>query len=143
MPRRNRIKTMPLEEFEGVMQRTWSPVKLEDDAIPSWLSGIPPRVLHSVYASGTASEGIPLANSTIPSGHLIGGIDVYRNAPDDPYDLNKDWYAVITMPDSNGMLLIEGPISDSEHWLSEIPDRLKGAEVVAVPPKLKEPEEGK
>ena len=35
---------------------------------------------------------------------------------------------------SDSMLLIRGPLSDSDHWLNEIPDRLTGAEILAVPP---------
>ncbi len=65
----------------------------------------------------------------------MGGLDVYRRAPDDPYEPNKDWYAVIAIPESNGMLLVQGPIADSEHWLNQIPKRLEGAEVLAVPPR--------
>ncbi len=142
MGKRKRIKRMPLEEFEEVMQRNWSPVKLEGDAIPSWLRGIPRDVVYSIYASGVALPGIPLSDPSIPSGSLIGGIDVYRKAPDDPSDLNKDWYPVITVPSLESMLLVTGPIVDCEHWRDEIPERLKGAEVVAVPPKQQEGEEG-
>jgi hypothetical protein len=144
MPKRRRIKRMSVEEFEEVTQRSWSPVKLEGDAIPSLLRGIPDSVVDSVYASGTCIPEIPFSDPTIPSGWLIGGIDVYRKAPDDPYDLNKDWYAVITVTSagSDGMLLVKGPLCDSEHWLNEIPDRLKGVEVLAVPPKQQEGEEG-
>jgi hypothetical protein len=65
---------------------------------------------------------------------LIGGIDVYRNSPDDPVALNKDWYAVVTIADTDSMLLVRGPVHDSEHWLNEIPERLKGASIVSVPP---------
>jgi hypothetical protein len=133
MGTKKRIKLMPRDQFDEVMRREWSPVKLEHDSIPSWLRGIPQDLLHAVYASGTASVGIPLIDHAVPSGVLMGGIDVYRTAPDDPYELNKDWYAVIAIPDSDGMLLIQGPISDSEHWLNEIPERLQGAEVLGVP----------
>jgi hypothetical protein len=60
---------------------------------------------------------------------------VYRLAPDDPVELNKDWYAVLIDPDDDTMLLIDGPIRDEEHWIDELPQRLKGIEVLAVPKK--------
>lgn len=132
--RKKRIKKMPRHQFEHVLTLDWAPVKLEGEAIPDWLAGIPPEVLNSVYASGTPFPELPYSDSDIPSGSLIGGIDVYRNSPDDPVVLNKDWYGVITLAGSDSMLLIRGPISDSEHWLDDIPERLKGATVVAVPP---------
>lgn len=142
MRKRKRIKIMPPEQFEEVRRRNWAPVKLEGDAIPSWLRGILGDVVDSIYASGTALPEMPFCDANIPSAQLIGGIDVYRKGQDDPYDLNKDWCAVITLAGSDGMLLVMGPVSDSEHWLDEIPDRLKGAEILAVPPKQQEGEQG-
>ncbi len=133
-----RIKKMPLCQFQAVMRRKWAPVQLIDDAIPRWLRSIPATVVHSVYASGSEDPGIPHSDPHVPSGSLIGGIDVYRKAPDDPCELNKDWYAVIVIPGSDDMLLVRGPIKDAEHWLNDIPNRLKGAEILAVPPKIGE-----
>ncbi len=129
---------MPREQFIDIQNMNWHPVKLEGNAIPDFLNEIPEDVLHSVYASGTPIPGIPYSDSVILSGSLIGGIDVYRNAPEDPVELNKDWYGVITISDSDSMLLIRGPIADSDHWLDSIPDRLEGAIVVSVPPNKSE-----
>jgi hypothetical protein len=61
-------------------------------------------------------------------GALVGGIDVYRYAPDDPVALNKDWYAVHAA--SDGVLRVHGPIRNAEHWLNEVPARYKGIEVL-------------
>lgn len=132
---KNRIRKMPIEQFEDVMKNKWIPVKLEDGSIPSFLENIPKDRLNSIYASGDSIPGIVYCDKIIPSGDLIGGIDVYRNASDDPVNLNKDWYAVISMPNDKTRLLIRGPIKDHEHWINDIPDRLKGVKVLAVPKK--------
>jgi hypothetical protein len=125
---------MPVDQFEDVMDRSWAPVKLEGEAIPDWLSGIPSTLIHSVYASGTRPPGLSYSDSTISSAELLGTIEVYRNAPDDPVDLNRDWYPIIRFSSSDTMLLVRGPISDSDHWLDSIPDSLSDAEILAVPP---------
>ena len=124
------VKRMPYQQFIEVMKREWTPVRLVGDAIPEWLRGIPCDIMHSVYASGTLLSDVPYSGTPVPSGLLIGGIDVYRNAPDDPVDLNKDWYPVITLPETDSMLLLAGPIKDAEHWLDEVPDQLEGVEVL-------------
>ncbi len=128
-----RVKRMPQVQFQEVMKREWVPVQLTGAAIPEFLHGLPNELLHSVYASGIHYSGLANANTLIPSGVLIGGIDVYRNAPDDPADLNKDWYRVIVMPEDDSMFLVTGPHKDQEHWLDEIPERLKGVEILGVP----------
>jgi len=93
--------------------------------------------LHSIFASGTIYSASAFSSLSIPSANLIGGIDVYRKSPDDPVDLNKDWYAVISVPNDDSMFLVVGPYKDSEHWLNEIPGRLQGAEILGVPSPLK------
>ena len=133
MPKR--AKKMPREEFEEVMQREWHPVELTGDAIPTFLQGIPEERLHKIVASGVPVSGMVYKSEIIPSGNLIGGIDVYRNAPDDPVELNKDWYAVIRVPHTDTLLLVEGPIKDEEHWIDEVPRRLNGAEILGIPKK--------
>ncbi len=80
-----------------------------------------------------------LSSGGIPAGELVGGIDVYRNAYDDPVRLNKDWYAIIQEQGSDAMFLVAGAIKDHEHWLDEISDRLKNAEILGVPPKHQAP----
>ena len=131
-----RIKKMPRDQFEEVMGRDWSPVKLEGEAIPEWLRNIPSSVVHSVYASGTRIPELNYSDSEISSGLLIGNIEVYRNAPDDPVELNRDWYSVIAFESSDTMLLVRGPIADTLHWLDEIPSSLAGADLLAVPPSI-------
>jgi len=125
-----RIKKMPREQFKVVLQREWIPVKLVGDALPDWAKGISEKVLHSVIASGTKTSGLPYRSATIPSGRLVGGLDVYRYAPDDPVELNKDWYAVVVVPHQDNTLLVDGLFKDTEHWLNDIPSRLKEIEVL-------------
>lgn len=129
-----RVKKMPLEQFEAVRRRDWVPVGLAGAAVPEWLQGIPLETIHCIAGSGTLYRRMSYSGgAAIMGGDLIGGIDVYRYAPDDPVELNKDWYAVLIDPDDDTMLLIDGPIRDDEHWIDELPQRLKGIEVLAVP----------
>ena len=132
---RMRIKRMPLEEFEQVLMRDWVPVELAGDAIPKWAQGIPPGSY--LCASGTGTINNPLVsvypNELIPSGALIGGIDVYRRSPDDPVEWNKDWYAVVRSGNDPTLLLVDGPKKDAEHWLNELPARVRGIEILGVP----------
>ncbi len=123
------------------MNLNWAPVQITGPDIPNFLSGIPKDTVHSIYASGTHLPGLSYSDESIPSGSLIGGIEVYRNAPDDPFDLNKDWYAVVTLPETDSMLLVVGPNKDAEHWLNEIPERLKGAAILGVLAKLSDSSE--
>lgn len=126
---------MPVDQFEAVLQRNWRPVSLAGEAMPAYLRGIPEELLHSVMASGGMNSGQSYHGRAIPSGELLGGIDVYRHAPDDPVELNKDWYALVIDPHDHTMVLIDGPLKDDEHWLNELPARLQGAEVLGVPKK--------
>jgi hypothetical protein len=130
-----RAKKISFEQFENIMQREWRPVRLVGDAVPDFLRGIPKERLHSIVASGTLYKGLEYTGKTVPSGILFGGIDVYRNAPEDPVELNKDWYAVIRIAESDTMFLVEGPIKDNEHWLDKIPRHLKNIEILGIPKK--------
>jgi len=129
-----RINKMPRPEIEAVMQRNWSPAKLEGEAIPQWMEGLPSSLVHSVYASGSPIPGLSYSDSEVASTDLMGRIEVYRYSPDDPVALNRDWHPIITLASSDSMLIVRGPISDSDHWLDRIPERLRGAEVLGVPP---------
>lgn len=118
-----RRKTIPTTEFEEVFQRCWEPVVLVGDAVPQFAENIPACC---IIASGERiSDGFDKSGA----GRLVGGIDVYRDAPDDPVALNKDWYAIISTDDTR-TLGIDGPKKDKEHWLDEIPARYAGAEIV-------------
>lgn len=141
MAKKKRLKKMPEAEFEEVMKREWQFVQLADGSTPSWLQGLPAEKRAKVMASGTQMPGVSYSSETVPSGQLIGGFDVYRNAPDDPVDYNKDWYAVVKGPETDTMLLIDGPFKDDEHWINDIPERFKGAEVFAVPKKPEKPKD--
>lgn len=115
-----RPKAMPRIEFSDVQDRDWTPVELVGDAVPRFLSGIPRNVAHRFLASGH--------HDCSTEGTLVGGIDVYRHAPDDPVALNKDWYAVRASGDAR--LRVEGPFKDAEHWLDEVPERYRHIEVL-------------
>ena len=126
-----KLKKMSPDEFVAIQSKEWRPVKLEGGAIPSFLSGVPPALLHSVYASGTFGTGVEYSGAGVKLADLIGGIDVYRHSPDDPVPLNKDWYPVFRI--EQGYFLVGGPEKDKEHWLTKIPSRLAGAEILAIP----------
>ena len=64
----------------------------------------------------------------------MGSKEVYRYSTNDPVALNRDWHPIITFVSCDSMLLVQGPVSDSDHWLDKIPERLRGAEVLGVPP---------
>ena len=132
-----KIKLMPAVQFEAIMKGNWTPVKLVGDALPSWMNGIPEPMMAATLASGVCPMGATdfYKSQTIPSGILIGGIDVYRHAPDDPVPFNKDWYAVVIHPDDPTMLLVDGLQKDAEHWLESISERCKGLEILGVPKK--------
>jgi hypothetical protein len=115
-----RTKTMARTEFSDVQDRDWTPVELAGEAVPRFLSGIPRSVAYRFLASGQ--------HNYATEGALIGGIDVYRQAPDDPVALNKDWYAVRAGGDAT--LRVEGPFKDLEHWLDEVPERYDGIDVL-------------
>lgn len=114
---------MRRDEFIEVQMRNWAPVELTGNAIPRFLSRMPVETVFRFLASGQ--------HSAANYGSLVGGIDVYRHAPDDPVNLNKDWYAVRALDDST--LLIQGPLKDDEHWLDEVPQRYVGVEVLGIP----------
>jgi hypothetical protein len=129
-----KIKKMPENQFREIMKRNWVPVQVSGGAIPTFLRHIPSFKLHAVYASGGPYTDMVYSGGAVPADGLIGGIDVYRNAPDDPVALNKDWYAVIRTADQTDYL-VAGPIKDNEHWLNELPARLANVEILSVPPK--------
>lgn len=135
--KRKRHKQLSPKQFQEVQERNWKPVRLVGDAIPDFLKGLSTGVVHSVYASGTAISN-HLYDEPLVLGNHIGGIEVYRNAPDDPVNFNKDVYAVfVNKPEIAGndlMLIVIGPLKkDKEHWMDEIPERLDGVEVLLPP----------
>jgi hypothetical protein len=121
-----RIKTIMVGEFEEAFRRSWEPVVLMGDALPSFTKSIPARCI--IVSGEISSRELYRLHRT--SGRLVGGIDVYRDSPDDPVALNKDWYAVVASSDDPAILLVDGPLKDSEHWLDEIPQRYACAEIV-------------
>ena len=106
------------------------------------MEGLPSTFVHSVCASGSPIPGLSYSDSDVASADLMGSIEVYRYSPDDPVALNRDWYPIITFASPDSMLLVRGPISDWDHWLDKIPERLRGAEVLGVPPSHTDVPEG-
>lgn len=130
-----KIKKMPEDQFQEIMIRNWVPVQVTGGAIPAFLQNVPSNKLHSVYASGGPYTDNGYTGGAIPAGEILGGIDVYRNSPDDPVALNKDWYVIIKPFELELYFLVAGPIKDNEHWLNEVPARLANVEILTVPPK--------
>lgn len=75
----------------------------------------------SILSMPAAIPGLSHSHSDVASADLMGSIEVYRYSPDDPVALNLDWSRVITFASSDSMLLVRGPISDSDHWRDKIP----------------------
>ena len=126
-----RLKFMPIAEFGEVLERRLRPVVLQGDAIPTFLGGVPDDLCHGIIASGELLAQVPYRSRHISHGNLIGGIDVYRYAPDDPVLLNQDHYSVVACLTGRETLFVDGPFKDpAEHWLDEIPVRYRGIEVV-------------
>lgn len=130
--KRKRFKQLSREQFQEVLTLNWKPVELTGSAIPDFLKGAPDGLIHSVYASGTVISEHLYGEPFILGNHL-GGIEVYRNAPDDPVDFNKDVYAVFANTNNDLKLLVLGPLKDKEHWINEIPDRLDGVDILLPP----------
>lgn len=116
---------MTSSEFERLVKGKWQPVKLEGKSIPTFLKNLPDDKVLAIYGSGSFAEQNPVADSN-PDRGQIGGIDVYRKAEEqNGVDINKDWYAIYQDPDMPEQLYVLGPKQDAEHWINEIPDRLK------------------
>ena len=121
---------MPRPELAAVMRRNWSSVELEGEAIPQWLEGLPPMLVHSGYASRGPIPGPSYSGSDDASANLMASTQVYRLSADEPVALNRDWHSIITFAFSDSMLLVQGPMSNSDHWLDKMPECLRGAEVL-------------
>ena len=127
----HRIKKAPEEFYKDALSLDYKPVKLSPDAYPNFLKSMPPERLNSMYMSGPYESEETYCGKT-----LIGGMDVYRNAPDDPVKYKKDWYAIFKDPQDARMLLFKGPIKIfDEHWIDELPHRLKNVQIYYVPAK--------
>ena len=127
--RHKRFKQLSRNQFQEVLKLNWKPVKLTGSIVPDFLKSAPEGLIHSIYASGTVISEHLYGKPLILENH-IGGIEVYRNAPDDPVNLNKDVYAVFANTEDDLKLLVLGPIKDKEHWINKIPDRLNGVDVL-------------
>ena len=132
--RGKRFKEMSEEEAEEILKRKWVRVRLEGESVPKALRRVPD--CHAAYASGS-SLPLDYFSRRIHSGELLMGLDVFREAEDDPVRFNKDHYIAIRHPRDDSMLLTEGPFNDDEHWIDEIPEHYEGVEVLRAPGKPK------
>lgn len=134
-----KFKKAPAEIYKGVFNSNYTPLELHPNLYPKFVKSIPSEKLHRVYISGSYEPAEPGAGlATISGETLIGGMDVYRHAPEDPKQYNKDWYAIFRDQTDERVLLFQGPFKDNEHWLDELPERLKNAEIYYVPAKTDE-----
>lgn len=124
-----KLKNIKSGDFTTVFAEDWEPVVLEDEAVPEFLRSIPAAKRCCIIASGQDKATQPYSSRLVPSGRLVGGIDVYRHDPRDREPLNKDWYAVVATGDPD-MLAVDGPHRDEEHWLRSVPSRYQGAKIV-------------
>jgi len=128
--RKLRPKRITEEEFQPIMEREWQPVKLTDDTLPSRLRSIPEDQRCHAYASGSCSGNY----NQQYEGYKVGGVDIFRDARShrEPVDWNKDHYVIIRDLKNDNALLMYGPLKDNEHWINEIPDRLKNVEILTL-----------
>lgn len=126
-----RLKSIPRDDFEVVFAEHWKPVELRGDAMPCFAQSVPESKLCQVLASGEyAASGEHYPCKRLRDAQLVGGIDVWRHAPDDPVDYNKDWYAVLSSSSTPEILYVDGPRKDAEHWSTKIPDRYLNVKVI-------------
>lgn len=126
MARRKNIKT---NDFRAVFAEDWEPVVLEGEAMPEFARAILEAKRCCIIASGQDLATQSYSSRLVPSGRLVGGIDIYRHDPRDREPLNKDWYAVVATGDPDE-LAVDGPYRDEEHWLREVPSRYEGAKII-------------
>lgn len=131
----SRLKVILISEFSEVLDRGWDrPVVLQGEAIPGFLNGIPEDLRYSIIASGELQAPIPYRSPLINEGSQVGGMYVFRHAPDDPVAFNRDDYSVVVSNTGADTLWIDGPYKHpTEHWANEVPARLQGIEVIGVP----------
>jgi len=123
------IKEVPREVFDEIASPQCEPVQFTPETMPACFSGLPSDVLCCAYGSVSPEQAIPYFNRGAPIGDLIGGVDIYRHSPDDPVPLNRDWYALVKPYDDSRCYLLDGPKRPHDHWLEQIPGRLKGARI--------------
>ncbi|HVS64392.1 MAG TPA: hypothetical protein VMT85_12920 [Thermoanaerobaculia bacterium] len=126
----SRPKKIRRSEFEAVFVEDWEPVTLQDDAIPSFARRLAGEVSCTFIASGQTLASVPYVLRGVPDATLVGGIDVWRDSPDDPVAYNKDWYAVLASETDPEVLFVDGPQRDAEHWRDAIPSRYADAKVI-------------
>lgn len=126
MAKPKHIKT---NDFKAVFAEDWAPVVLEGEAMPEFARAIHEAKRCCIIASGQYLATQPYSSRLVPSGQLVGGIDIYRHDPRDREPLNKDWYAVVATGDPNE-LVVDGPYRDREHWLREVPSRYERAKII-------------
>jgi hypothetical protein len=120
------MNIMNQKEFDELISRyEWEPANIILN-IPEFLCNIPAEKLYGVYVSGEN-------RNYHKKGDIIGGIDVIRKDIKDEargFPFNKDHYVIIKSENSN--LIIKGPLKDDEHWINDIPARLKNAKIYEV-----------
>jgi len=123
--RKIRTKKVTNEEYDAIVKAAepWTILGVEKDSLPQCIQGYPPEKIHMIAASGSV---IPIDTEY---GKEVGGIDVFRNAEDDPVNFNKDHYVIVLDSRTNEKRLF-GPIRDSEHWIDSIPSRFDDIEVI-------------
>jgi hypothetical protein len=63
-----RFKKVSREAFRPVLDETWCPIELTEDALPSFARAIPEHVRFRVIASGEATSAIPYSADRIANG---------------------------------------------------------------------------
>jgi len=119
-----RPKPIDAQVFYELGEASWVLRRLTGQAIPIWL-----RRFELVWARGDCGQPRIEVCEDKQFKVVVGGIDVLRPDPDDlrfGVAYNKDHYVVT----SGNQLLAHGPFRDGEHWLRDIPQRLKDAQTL-------------
>jgi len=132
---RKRIKKISEEQFKEIQKRKWAPVVVLKNKIPELLKNIPNDIYEFALASGSLDPDYDYENDYSDGNKIVGGIDVFRNAPDDPVNYNKDHYTVLEHNTTDGMLLVKGPDKETGHWLDDLPTT-SGLEILGYAPKV-------
>lgn len=113
----SRLKAVQVSEVSDLLRGWDVPVYFEEDSLPSALGGIPNELRYGFIASGELMAPSSFESRRLGHSTRVGGIYVFRHAPDDPKPFNRDDYSLLPSQRHPEQLWLDGPYHHpTEHW---------------------------